>query len=231
MLADTGGMSTQRHFFRCPDCLGVWSAELTINREPRADGRPSGPWGQWSSQREAIAPIQAAGCPYACDTTKEPEHLGVVQASGNLQRLDGAKAECDSSCTHARGCKCDCPCGGVNHGAGILADIPVFSNQGNAKARFKSAPKSLDQAVVRANEWRAIVARVEALFAPVQPRIDALYKKRSEKRWLDAGDFRELVDLQNLTRSRAKLPSLRTHQGRMKSANELIEVLKTIGSD
>lgn len=221
-------MSTQRHFFRCPDCLGVWSSEIEI-KSTDDSGRPyRGPWGQFSDQRAAVAPVIAGGCPYECGATTAPEHLGRVNGIQRLQRLDGAKAECDASCTHARGCECECPCGGVNHGVGVLADIPVISDQGTPKARFRAAPKSKAQGVARASEWRAILAEVTTASAPLAARISALLDKKRLVRFLDAGDYRELVTLQRTVGAIRDLPKLRTHQGRMKAARELIEKCKPV---
>lgn len=44
----------------------------------------------------------------------------------NLKRIDGTYSEvheCDSRCLNARGWKCTCSCGGMNHGRGHVANV------------------------------------------------------------------------------------------------------------
>lgn len=212
-------MKQARHFLRCPDCLGVWAVELQI---PTREGiAANGPWARHAAEQEAFKGALTGGCPYNCGTDLVPEHMGQLFGD-HLSRLDGAEAACDSSCTHARGPKCECPCGGTNHGVGILADIEVRSDQGKASARFRAAPKSAGQAVARRAEWLALLAEVEAAVAPLKLRRDALLNRKHAGAWLSSEEFSALCDLKRDLARACAIADLKTHSGRVKAARTLL---------
>lgn len=40
--------------------------------------------------------------------------------------LDGSRHKCNSSCQHARGRRCECACGGLNHGRAAFGMVPTL---------------------------------------------------------------------------------------------------------
>lgn len=72
---------------------------------------------------------------------------------------EGMECKCDARCTFARGPSCDCKCGGVNHGQGILVfvrrdagKVPVLEMQNPHKAKriadeFRAALQSAKEEI------------------------------------------------------------------------------------
>jgi len=85
-------MDFERHFYKCPNCLGVFAVEgprvkIIINNYR------SGP---------------------QCDCGSATIWMGRVERDRLIRKED--HCACDSRCTDATGPHCNCSCGGVNHG-------------------------------------------------------------------------------------------------------------------
>lgn len=161
-----------RHFYRCIDCLTVMAAEAR-EIDPRCG---------------------------LC--TGQVEYLGRVEGPSQWLKKTSHECPCDHRCTAARGPKCDCSCGGINHGSNlmvlvtrIVGEAPVLNPPTNAKA------------LAVAKEWRTAQAQLLAA-------IDQLLARKSRERLSDS-DFWRLVNMQKAVRSARKA---RTHAGRMKTA-------------
>ena len=182
----------------------------------------------------ACAPVLKAGCPFVCGAgAGTVERMGQVQPEGGrITMVTGHAYACDASCCHARGPKCDCSCGGANHGAGILATILTIDDNGTTQARFAAAPKSAADAVKRAAEFRAAMLTLDGAVDVIQAARSALATKRSTSGWLSNDDFRTTLKLRDWLRAQADLKSLRTHQGRLKAIAKLVaDVLVLTGAN
>jgi hypothetical protein len=128
------------------------------------------------------------------------EHMGRVERDRLVKH--GMECACDFRCTSARGPKCDCKCGGKNHGSGLV--IPVRYDMG-AKPVLVAPNSAKAQAV--AEEWRAGQA---VLVAQIEP----LLRRKQYDRWLPANEYAQLSRLQRALRSSR---GYRTHATRMKT--------------
>jgi len=75
-----------------------------------------------------------------CDCGGELDYLG--KAKNDRLIVEGVRVPCDPRCTSAIGPKCDCACGGANHGSGALVHVeidaggvPVVSKPADLPAR------------------------------------------------------------------------------------------------
>jgi len=150
--------------------------------------------------------------PMHCASCGGPiEVMGRVGRS-SLYRLETQSA-CNGSCTGARGPQCDCHCGGVNHGTHRtvtirreLGAIPTVT--------LPDAAKSL----VRATEFRATVAELQARLAPVRTR-------RYNRVWLSRPEFDALRGGETALAAAA---AARTHVTRMKKLTAALTALAAL---
>lgn len=160
-----------RHFYRCPDCLSV----CAVNAESQ----------QWNLT-----------CKH-CDTILE--YMGRV--SGDHMVKDEIRCACDDRCTSARGPKCDCHCGGKNHGTNAIVVVTVYA--GKLIAETRPTAKQLAEA----REWRE--TRDEAL-----NQWRTLNRRRCSGEYLGSVEFRRM---NLLDRQIGAARKLRTHVSRMKA--------------
>lgn len=129
---------SERHFYRCADCLHVFALDgpkAFLHPDPAATlyGRTS----------------------LACDCgSHRIGYMGRVGVDGSVRRIED-RCACDSRCTHAGGPKCNCQCGGANHGTGRTVRV-VIDNTAAA-----IAPQA-DLEQRRAQRAEFIAARAEA---------------------------------------------------------------------
>lgn len=205
-----------RHFLRCPRCLESWYADVEyVERHPD----------QFSDTarrvvyriQESVRPYLEAGCPHGCGAA---EDVGAVTASGAIRKAEGVKCECDTSCAHARGARCDCSCGGANHGAGIMAYYVVWVDAGTTKARMDRKPKTTAKAVERGADWGAALDRLAAAVERLRAEQAALDGKRLATR-LPEGEWHRLREIGDVLRLARRAQSLRTHKGRMAAVGKV----------
>lgn len=170
----------QRFFYRCTDCLAVSAGEVDI--------RPS--WG-----REYVP----AGVCGACGG--EVENMGRVE--GERLRDDVERCPCDERCTHAKGPKCSCSCGGANHGSGKV--VSVCLDRGPVPT-ICNPPA--DSAAKIAGEFRQSLSVLVA----ERDRINRV-RDNSPRGWLDRSDYDRLREV---CRVISKAKELRAHSARMK---------------
>lgn len=104
-MNQTTSTKIQRHFWRCSDCLSVVATE---------------------GETDAYYKLNSYGGRYLgidCTCGGIYTHMGRVER----QRLvkDELRCACDARCTHAAGPTCECSCGGVNHGKGVVVAVTV----------------------------------------------------------------------------------------------------------
>ena len=126
--------------------------------------------------------------------------MGRVGSGSRLYKTE-TRCACDSRCTGATGPKCDCECGGANHGTNRVVEVNVSC--GNAPVAVM--PDNA-KAMAVATEFRAALA-------PVEDELAALYARQRAGEWLPSHTFDRLRTLQSL-RHRAR--KSKTHAARMK---------------
>ena len=107
---------TNRHFYKCTDCLSVIAID-DYHRDIEC----------------------ACGGRY--------RHMGKVK--GDRIVNERVQSVCDSRCTGARGPKCNCQCGGKNHGTHAVVTVTIEAG----KIPIVSPPDAQAQAI--ADEFRA----------------------------------------------------------------------------
>lgn len=142
-----------RWYYRCGDCLAVTAAD---SAEPLTSYR---------------LPQPTCG---ACG--------GNLHCMGRVERnrlvRDELRVPCDDRCVFAPGPKCECKCGGENHGSQRV--VAVVIDEGRAP---RLTPVDVTAAVARATEYRA--AR-DAARAVIERRYGALFQAKREGRWISA---------------------------------------------
>jgi hypothetical protein len=129
-----------------------------------------------------------------CDCTGQLEYLG--RAKNKRLVVDGLAIPCDARCISARGPKCECGCGGANHGNGTL--VPVERDAGGIPHVSKPADREKRHAIAdlfRAklkharDTYRATVGEVSGYDAPawqIREQLQNARKFKTQKRRLAA---------------------------------------------
>lgn len=155
--------ATERHFFRCVECCNVFALE----------GAPAPRAHRWNGVRlsGAMCPTWIRGVRCDCGADRL-EWMGRVESDQLVRAED--RCPCDSRCTTARGPKCNCVCGGANHGANRVVrtehvdGVPRIVDDGlearvAAVATWKAARQAASDRIdadatvikMRAGEWIA----------------------------------------------------------------------------
>jgi len=138
---------------------------------------------------------QAITCGY-CQNPME--HMGRVQRERLVK--DEIRCACDFRCIDAVGPKCDCQCGGKNHGSGKVVHVTV--DAGKLVAETKPTAKQ----VIEAREYRATQEAALAEWRPLNNAKHSGYIPRDQFcRWLA------------LERAITAARKMRSHAGRMKA--------------
>ncbi len=181
----------ERHYFRCLDCLSVFAVDGAECLQRETD--PQG-------YRPLI--LKCGAC------SGRVEHMGQV-AADRLVRYEH-RCPCDHRCTNAVGPSCDCRCGGVNHGSGMVVRV-VASSEGIPVAQIPRA----SHARMIADEYRAAVAAAKTRIAWAYATIEA--KRRGE--WIRS--YADLTAAQRIVEKVSQARAYRTHKRRI-SALEAI---------
>lgn len=164
-----------RWFYRCLDCLTVCAADMDI---------PCG-YGQ-------------VGC--KCGVCGgDMESMGRVERDRMVK--DATACACDARCTSATGPKCNCSCGGVNHGSNRV--VKIILDQGPVP--IMQAPDS-DKARSVATEYREAIDTLRAERNAIADRKAA--------GWIPRPDFDRWQFLNTII---SKAYTSRSHAGRMKT--------------
>jgi hypothetical protein len=94
-----------------------------------------------------------------CDCGGALEYLG--RAENDRLIVDGFRVPCDSRCVNARGPKCECGCGGANHGNGALVQVQIDAGG----VPVASKPHDREKRHEIAGTFRAALARAEANYS------------------------------------------------------------------
>lgn len=182
-------VKTDRWFLRCSDCLTVLAIE-----HPRKVYDRTG----------YVLPPESIECG-ACGGKLEA--MGRVARRGFVvgQTLEVPEG-CDERCTFASGPKCECPCGAVHHGAGVLVTVD----------RTGKTPRATtlrhEEARARAAEYRAAL---EAALERIRPLGKADYDRKMSGAWLEGAAYGRAMDYLDLLLAVGHAKHLRTHKGRL----------------
>lgn len=72
------------------------------------------------------------------------------------------RPKCDGRCISAAGPRCDCQCGGENHGAGLAGIVEVAKDGGPVRVTPSDA-RQIEAAKARAEEYRRLLAEAKEL--------------------------------------------------------------------
>lgn len=165
-------MSTRRRYFhRYKSCLEVIATDEQIDRD-------------------------TARC--VCDG--KLEDLGWVFPHGGRLRRGEERCPCDARCTNAPGPRCECSCGGVNHGSGRVVIVNV-----DAGGVPRLTPSTPERCIARAAEYRDALGQIWAVHRAA--------KREREARNGRGPSRREHEILEDIGR----IQKLRTHAGRLKA--------------
>jgi hypothetical protein len=145
-----------------------------------------------------------------CICGGELEYLGPVTDTGHWKKVE-EKSPCDGRCTGARGWKCDCVCGGENHGTKLVVTVERIG--GVARVR----PPDQD-AIRRAEEYRAARQEVKDALARV---FGEDYRRFVERRWVQSRTAWE--SMWAVKREMKAIARLATHATRIRRLRELAE--------
>lgn len=138
------------------------------------------------------------------------ECMGLVR--GERLVKSALECPCDHRCTGARGPRCDCPCGGKNHGSGLL--VRVVRDVGPVP-RFLMPPSRKAAAI--AAEWRRGYAAVLAAIAEYERR-----KRDGERIGGERPAYEACRHYMKLWEAKSRLRSSRCHKNRMALIRKLL---------
>jgi hypothetical protein len=188
----------ERHFFRCVECCNVYA----IEGESRRRG--------WGGRAYTVPPA-----PPACDcgaAADRQEHMGKVGPSGLSREFE--RCACDGRCTDALGPRCDCHCGGKNHGTHRVVRTVVVDGlpRIDASATLEKRLAGVEQ--VRAAR-EAALARIRAAYPEACDLIARGERVPSYEQWL------AVTNAQRAVRKAAKLATI---AGRVKALGKVCAV-------
>lgn len=138
---------------------------------------------------------------------------GQIESMGKVERdrltHTHLGSPCDASCTHARGPRCDCSCGGKNHGSRLV--VKIIHDAGPVPIVPMPNPEKAKRIAAEYHD-----ARTSAL-----ARLDTLLALKRRGVFLPETDFRRLREIQ---RALAKAHAARTHNARIKTLRAALDL-------
>lgn len=195
--------TTERWYFRCHVCLGVFVTEESAGS-------------RW------VAPPP---CPYCGgDRVEIMGHVNRGQVS-----LTGDAAPCDGSCTAALGPLCVCHCGGENHGTRRVVRFERVAGEEAAVVRLADAA-ARDAAKFRrqSEEWRSLLAEAEAA---VQIRWGEVTERKWRGEYLQGADWVTYRRGQDARRRVREAVGLKVHALRMRRLAEILQDVEPIQTE
>lgn len=200
-------MSAARWYVRCLGCLSIGCIESERDPSPWRWDFVRGPDGQYRHVAAGGAECDACG--------GRVETMGrVVSTFRPWLAREEEQSPCDARCSDARGHKCDCPCGGENHGKGAI--VTLVSAGGIPRVTVLDVAA----ATKRASEWTARKTEASAAF---DARFGSLRARKARREWLGAAEYATWNLSERLHGEMTDARGMRTHKGRMDKLARVIE--------
>lgn len=180
-----------RHFYRCIDCLSVVATETKI-------------------QPVQIPPAYVYSFCECGACGGRIEYTGEVERD-RLQKT-AFTVPCDSRCTNAFGPRCDCQCGGANHGSHRVVEVVV---------EVGKVPRLIvpEDAKVKGEAYRALVQAVQNA---LQTRYGRVFQAKRNGEYLNVADWFLYVEGQRLQNRIHEAREFRSHVARNKKLNAIL---------
>lgn len=157
---------SERHYYRCHDCLSV----VMVDQSPRGFlyhyGNKYPVCGLCGGRLDYMGEVRRA-------TPKTLTHAVEV-------------CKCNELCVSARGPNCSCACNGEHHGVGLATGYEIVHTAVGRVPRVTVPDSAKSREVVR--EWREALAKFDAEYRPLADAYD-------RREWLGPERFRRYLDL------------------------------------
>lgn len=163
--------------------------------------------------------FRSATCPI-CDG--RITFRGAVRQNRSVT-FDAEIPPCDGQCTSARGTKCECKCGGRNHGSGRTITVTVAAG----KAQVSLDDPELAQRLRDSRRPQIEAAEVyeEHVMARLSEVYGTVFQQYRDGVWMDEADFRKYLQGSSLRREVALSRRLKTPAGRVRRLQAVEDAL------
>lgn len=197
----------KRFFVRCTGCLATAAVDVPPAEVKAFKAGFGTRWNGFVGRDLPFGP-ECGGCGAVI------ELVGAV--AGDTWTRSELRTPCDDRCTNAPGPKCECKCGGENHGTKLL--VPVVVEAGRATVTPVAGEKA------RARRWEFEAARFAAREA-IEARFGRLFAAKRAGEWLSGADFSDLCEGVRLVELLGAARKRRSHAGRMKVVKGVVDLL------
>jgi hypothetical protein len=212
-----------RWYVRCPECLSIGCID-SPERPPqwRSDykrdenGKPLPPTAPGQYPMEWVGGLTCDACGGHVET------MGQVTWTKRRLFENEQESVCDGRCTGAKGWKCDCSCGGHNHGTG--ATVTVQRDKGGIPRLLVLKPA---EAKARRAAWDAAWDRTSNAF---DAAFGAIRARKARRDWLDAPQWDDFLLSERLRDDMKDAAGMRTHKGRMDKLARVLEACAAVRS-
>lgn len=202
--AAPAGPKLHRWFVRCDGCLSVSMIE-----------RPKGKRNEYLPDG-FDTPAQTVKCGL-CDGRVKV--MGRVIRHGKSLLTDTTfRTPCDDRCTNAPGPKCECQCGGENHGTGRLVEV---KHEDKIPKVHPIAPEAARQ---RAAEFTSAYEHAKARL-PYR----GIAERKAAGEYLERSEYGLWVEREGYAQALRHAKGLTSHKGRMKAIAELEKFMTAQG--
>ena len=182
--------SAKRWYLRCSDCLSVAVVESVERPQKHRCGACDGTW-------EVLGHVEKN---WRGASRLNVGSIGVIP--------------CDSRCTYAQGPSCDCPCGGENHGKGIVVEVKITDTVPRV------TPLDPEEARRRAEEYRAAL---KDAMAKIEPLGRKEYERWCTGEYLEPSAYGRAKRYERALYAIYEAKTRRTHRGRLRALQEAVE--------
>ena len=180
--------ASARQFYRCEDCLAVVAMD--------------------GSRRELETGWDKLGA--ACGACGgRMEHMGQVGSDPHRLVKLSERSQCDDRCTMAVGPKCECKCGGENHGSRLIVVVTLDAGE---------RPTVTPSRDIARHRLAAVAYRTVRDAARV--RIETRYRAAMDAKWggyVDAATFLRYREGKRVFEAFWAAVGMRSHAGRNKA--------------
>jgi hypothetical protein len=143
-------------------------------------------------------------------------YQGRTDTSGAAWQRKEERCACDENCTGARGPKCGCKCGGINHGTGRTVVVTIVEGLPRM-----SAPRDAAKLLAKLDEFRAERSRVEAM---IEARFGDVFRRKRAGEWVS--DFSHYLNGMGYRGDFLDACAKRTHAARMSNLARIVRQIE-----